>query len=78
MGGREREEDTLRGADGHGFRLRAVTRQPGRVLLLCGLSDYRAHVDRMAGCRGQPAEVFTRLTVAAEPCGTGNTASTTR
>lgn len=59
--------DNYRAGRTAGYYVGRLARQPGRVLLLCGRSDYRAHIDRMAGCRDQLAEVFTNVTVAADP-----------
>jgi LacI family transcriptional regulator len=50
-----------------GYYIGRLARHPGRVLLLCGRMDYRAHVDRIGGCRAQIDEAFTHLTCEHEP-----------
>ena len=50
-----------------GYYIGRLARRPGRVLLLCARMDYRAHVDRMGGCRAQIEEGFTHLTCEQEP-----------
>lgn len=62
--------DNYRAGRTAAYYMGRLVRQPGRALLLCGRSDYRAHIDRMAGCRDQLAQTFTDLTVAADPVDT--------
>jgi LacI family transcriptional regulator len=45
-----------------GYYIGRLARDPGRVLLLCGRMDYRAHADRIGGCRAQIDETFVHLT----------------
>jgi LacI family transcriptional regulator len=44
-----------------GYFVGRLARRPGRVLLLCSRKDYRAHIDRIGGCRAQLAESFPEL-----------------
>jgi LacI family transcriptional regulator len=50
-----------------GYYIGRLSTRPGRVLLLGGRMDYRAHVDRIGGCRAQLAEAFADLTCENEP-----------
>jgi LacI family transcriptional regulator len=61
--------DNLRAGRTAGYFIGQLARQPGRVLLLPARLDYRAHVERIEGCRAQLAEHFTHLTceIGAEP-----------
>jgi LacI family transcriptional regulator len=43
-----------------------LAKGPGRVLLVCSRKDYRAHVDRISGCRAQLSETFPHLVCDAE------------
>jgi len=54
--------DNLRAGHTAGYFIGRLARHPGRVLLLPGRLDYRAHVDRIEGCRAQLAEHFGHLT----------------
>ncbi|CAB3746043.1 LacI family DNA-binding transcriptional regulator [Paraburkholderia solisilvae] len=54
--------DNLRAGRTAGYFIGRLARQPGRVLLLPARLDYRAHVDRVEGCRAQLAGRFTQLT----------------
>ncbi len=44
-----------------GYFVGRLARRSGRVLLLCSRKDYRAHIDRIGGCRAQLAESFPEL-----------------
>ena len=44
-----------------GYFVGRLARGPGRVLLVCSRKDYRAHVERIGGCRAQLAEAFPGL-----------------
>ncbi|MBP0596126.1 LacI family DNA-binding transcriptional regulator [Paraburkholderia sp. LEh10] len=44
-----------------GYFVGRLATQPGRVLLLCSRKDYRAHVDRISGCRATLVESFPHL-----------------
>jgi LacI family transcriptional regulator len=54
--------DNLRAGRTAGYYIGRLSTRPGRVLLLGGRMDYRAHVDRMGGCRAQIGEAFGHLT----------------
>jgi LacI family transcriptional regulator len=54
--------DNLRAGRTAGYFIGRLARQPGRVLLLPARLDYRAHVDRVEGCRALLAERFAHLT----------------
>ncbi|APR38855.1 LacI family DNA-binding transcriptional regulator [Paraburkholderia sp. SOS3] len=54
--------DNLRAGRTAGYFIGRFARQPGRVLLLPARMDYRAHVERIEGCRAQLAERFAHLT----------------
>jgi LacI family transcriptional regulator len=54
--------DNLRAGRTAGYFIGRLARHPGRVLLLPGRLDYRAHVDRVEGCRAQLSENFGHLT----------------
>jgi len=41
-----------------GYVIGRMADKPGRILLLCSRSDYRAHMDRMRGCRDVISENF--------------------
>jgi LacI family transcriptional regulator, galactose operon repressor len=45
-----------------GYFVGRLARRHGRVLLLCSRKDYRAHIDRIGGCRAQLTESFPELT----------------
>jgi LacI family transcriptional regulator len=44
-----------------GYFVGRLATQPGRVLLICSRKDYRAHIERISGCRAQLAEAFPHL-----------------
>ncbi|WP_028220456.1 LacI family DNA-binding transcriptional regulator [Paraburkholderia oxyphila] len=44
-----------------GYFVGRLATQPGRVLLICSRKDYRAHIERISGCRTQLAEAFPHL-----------------
>lgn len=44
-----------------GYFVGRLAAQPGRVLLLCTRKDYRAHIDRISGCRATLVEAFPHL-----------------
>ncbi|QYD73588.1 LacI family DNA-binding transcriptional regulator [Paraburkholderia edwinii] len=61
--------DNLRAGRTAGYFIGRLAREPGRVLLLPARMDYRAHVERIEGCRVQLAERFAHLAceIADEP-----------
>ncbi|MCG5078009.1 LacI family DNA-binding transcriptional regulator [Paraburkholderia tagetis] len=44
-----------------GYFVGRLATRPGRVLLICSRKDYRAHIERISGCRTQLAEAFPHL-----------------
>ncbi|MFC0397646.1 LacI family DNA-binding transcriptional regulator [Paraburkholderia rhizosphaerae] len=54
--------DNLRAGRTAGYFIGRLARRPGRVLLLPARLDYRAHLDRIEGCRAQLSEGFAHLT----------------
>ncbi|GAB7522628.1 LacI family DNA-binding transcriptional regulator [Paraburkholderia sp. 2C] len=61
--------DNLRAGRTAGYFIGRLAQEPGRVLLLPARLDYRAHVERIEGCRAQLAERFAHLRceIGAEP-----------
>ncbi|PPK42388.1 LacI family transcriptional regulator [Trinickia symbiotica] len=59
--------DNLRAGRTAGYFVGRLAKQPGRVLLLPARMDYRAHIDRIEGCRMELAERFAHLTCEVEP-----------
>ncbi|CAB3762097.1 LacI family DNA-binding transcriptional regulator [Paraburkholderia humisilvae] len=53
--------DNLRAGRTAGYFIGRLAHRPGRVLLLPARLDYRAHVDRIDGCRALLAERFAHL-----------------
>lgn len=58
--------DNLRAGRTAGYFIGRLAK-PGRVLLVPGRLDYRAHVDRIDGCRAQLAEHFGHLVCEVSP-----------
>ena len=59
--------DNYRAGRTAGYYIGRLAARPGRVLLLGGRMGYRAHADRMAGCRDQLAEAFAAVRCDDEP-----------
>jgi LacI family transcriptional regulator len=59
--------DNYRAGRTAGYYIGRLARRPGRVLLLGGRMDYRAHADRIAGCRDELACSFADLACDDEP-----------
>jgi len=59
--------DNLRAGRTAGYFIGRLATRPGRVLLLGGRMDYRAHLDRIDGCRAQLAEAFAHLVCEHQP-----------
>ncbi len=53
--------DNTRAGRTAGYFLGRLAARPGRVLLLSNRNDYRAHVERISGCRTQLTERFPQL-----------------
>ena len=53
--------DNLRAGRTAGYFIGRLAKRPGRVLLIPGRLDYRAHLDRIEGCRAELAEHFVHL-----------------
>lgn len=59
--------DNLRAGRTAGYFVGRLAKQPGTALLLPARLDYRAHLDRIEGCRTEIAERFVHLKCEIEP-----------
>jgi LacI family transcriptional regulator len=66
--------DNLSAGRTAGYFLGRLAKRPGRVLLLCSRKDYRAHIDRIGGCRAELAASFPELVCDSEEAETGDDA----
>ncbi len=53
--------DNYRAGRTAGYLIGRLAKRPGRVLLVCNALEYRAHVDRIQGCRDAIVEGFPAL-----------------